>query len=313
VFPLSKTSRRNNIEEMSSKTIVSNNISVNDGGCILFTSELGPNDVLLGRGTGPNEHIGNVRFRSLVRESIQRVDLSTPGGKSELTKKIVNTVKERNGKFLKRVNIRKKNAGNIFVEVPDRVSLEKTKQSFRQHLRAAARGDKEIKYRAKFPRSLIERKSKARAVNKKPCAPNANAAAIEQEHPRSSDFDRNLNGPKLSGIVDPDPVPLFVGKLIRGELGATNASIMASSPRLADSILVSPQNAAQILSFAIRRELISNRILFSEFMGGYHSMLPAPLPGTIAQQAQRPAMPTTLSTFPLPGSALLDFILQGHL
>jgi hypothetical protein len=291
---------------MSSKTIASNNTSIDDGDCIFFR-ELGQNDVLLGRGTGPNENIGNVRFRSLVRDSMQTHRFSTPDEKSELAKKIVNTVKARNGRFMKQVNTRK-NCGNIFVEIPDKVSLDKTKQSFRHQLRADAKGDKEIeKYRAKFPRSLIERKSKARAVNK-PCAPNANAAAIEEHPPRSSVFNRKLNGPTLSGIMDPGGL-LFVDKLIRGGAGASRtASIMVSSPRLF-SILASQNAAQQMLSSTTRRELISNRILLlSELMGDYQSRLPA----TITQQLQRPAMPSTLTAFPLPDSAILDFILQGR-
>jgi hypothetical protein len=256
---------------MSSKTIISNTMFVDDDGSISLR-ELGQNDILLGRGSGPNAYIGNVRFRSLVRDSIQTPGFSpTPDGKSEFAKVIVNTVKARNGRFVKRVISTRKNCGDIFVEVPDRVSLDKTKQTVRHQLRADAQGDKEIKkYRAKFPRSLLERKSKERrAAVSKPSAPNANAASIEEEHPiQSSVCNRNLNGPTLSGIVDPVG-SLFVGELHRqGEVvraTRTAATSLMGSRRLFDSTVVL-ESAAQML--ASGRECISNTLLLSELMGG---------------------------------------------
>jgi hypothetical protein len=310
--------KKSNIEEMTSKTIVSNNISVQPH-CI-FIRELGLNDVLLGRGTGPNEHIGNVRFRSLVRASIQTpVFFSpTPDGKLELAKKIVNTVKARNGRFVKRVNTRN-TCGDIFVEVPERVSLDKTKQSFRHQLRSSSRGDKEIKYRAMLPRSLIESKSTAWAILSpvadvgKSCAPNTNSAAIKQHRHQSAVFNKKLNGPTLSGIMDPLG-PLFVDELIRlGEVGATRTASIVASPQLVDSIVF--KNASQMLSSAIRRDLfVSNRILLSELMWGQHhqSGLLAPPPATAVQIPQRPAMPI-LTSVPRPDTALLNCILQGRL
>jgi hypothetical protein len=306
---------------MSSKTIISNNMFVDDGDCI-FLKELGQNDVILGRGTGPNTYIGNVRFRSLVRDSIQTPAFSpTPDGKSELAQAIMNTVKVRNGRFVKRVNNTRKKREDLFVEVNDRVALDKTKQTFRHQLRVVAQGNKEIKkYRATFPRSLIERKSKAQAAVSKPCAPNANAAASEEEHPpRSSVFNRNLNGPTLSGIMDPAG-SLFVdelhrpGKVVRAT--RTAATILMESPRLVDS-MVFLENAAQMLASTSRRQLISNTILLSELMGGHHQssgLLLAPPPAYIVLQLppQRPSMPI-LTTFPLLDTALLDFSLQRRL
>jgi hypothetical protein len=299
------------MEEMASKTSIVCNPDY------IFFRELRQNDVLLGRGTGPNEHIGNVRFRSLVRDSMQTPDFHpTPHGKSELAKKIVNTVKARNGRFVKRVSTRKNCGDTLFVEVAERVSLDKTKQSFRHQLRSSTRGDNGIKYRSMFPSSLIKSKSKAQVVSipvaavGKPCAPNANAASAIEDHRQNAVFNRNLNGPTILGIMDPGARPaIFVDELIRCKMGATRTASNMASLRLVDSNF---HNAAQMLSSAARRgDFISNRhLLLSTLMGDHRqSGLPAPPPATIGQLTHRPAMPTLLPDT----VALLDFILQGRI
>jgi hypothetical protein len=301
------------LEEMSSNTIMSNTMFVDNGGSISLR-KLGRNDVLLGRGSGPNAFIGNVRFRSLVRDSIQTPGFSpTLDGKSKLAQAIVNNVKARNGRFVKRVISTRKNCGDLFAEVPDRVSLDKIKQTIRHQLRSDAQGDK-------VPRSLIERKSKARAAVSKPCAPCANASAIEEERrTRSSVCNRNLNGPTLSGIMDLAG-PLFVDELHgQGEVVCakrTADTSLKESRKLVDSLVVL-ENDAQMLASASRREFISNTILLSELMEGAPqewATIRAPPPAHIFLQVppQRPSMPI-LTTPPMSVTALLDFILQGRL
>ena len=110
--------------------------------------------MLLGRGTGPNEHEGNVRFRSLAAE-ILRSSLEdsnkTPEAKTskrKLAKKVVEAVEEKGGKFVRKLtrddivslgdklsggDISLKSAKNkdLYVEVPFEVALDKAKQSFR--------------------------------------------------------------------------------------------------------------------------------------------------------------------------------------
>jgi hypothetical protein len=99
----------------------------------------GQSDVLLGRGTRANKHIGNIRFRTLIRETI--------GAASKVhdvmmsARKIVQTINERKGRFLKKVQTTRQNgAPDIFVEVPYKVAVEKTRQSFRFQVTAAAAG-----------------------------------------------------------------------------------------------------------------------------------------------------------------------------
>jgi hypothetical protein len=100
----------------------------------MFVEDIGKNDVLLGRGTGPNEFVGNIHFRALVREMIQSSPLpDKQGEKTKLAKKIVRAVKARKGRFLRKIEGSGREA---FVVVPDRVAEDKTRQSFRHQLRS---------------------------------------------------------------------------------------------------------------------------------------------------------------------------------
>lgn len=104
-----------------------------------------------GRGTGPNEKIGNIRFRALIRQAIA-ARVCSPGGSDGKTKRdvaidVIQQVKAKGGHFLKKVDIvGGSSAGNnnfdqdqheSYYEVVDNsTSLDKTKQSFRHQLKA---------------------------------------------------------------------------------------------------------------------------------------------------------------------------------
>jgi hypothetical protein len=102
-----------------------------------FVQELNKDDVLLGRGTGPNEFQGNIRFRALVKETLQSDEFkkSTGSTKTMLARMIVRDVKAQNGRFLKKVG--KSSTGrDLFAVVPDRAAVDKTRQSFRHQLKS---------------------------------------------------------------------------------------------------------------------------------------------------------------------------------
>ena len=69
-----------------------------------YVTKVRPNDVMLGRGTGPNNNAGNVVFRTVV-EKLKQPYLSTPSRikKRQLVRKAVETVKGKNGRFLSRL------------------------------------------------------------------------------------------------------------------------------------------------------------------------------------------------------------------
>mmetsp|Transcript_17753 Transcript_17753/g.40978 ORF Transcript_17753/g.40978 Transcript_17753/m.40978 type:complete len:652 (+) Transcript_17753:243-2198(+) len=69
--------------------------------CVL---EVKSDDVLLGRGSGPNDHVGNIKFRDLVHERKEEY-LSTNHRqtKAMIAKDIVHQVYARGGRFLKKL------------------------------------------------------------------------------------------------------------------------------------------------------------------------------------------------------------------
>jgi hypothetical protein len=105
--------------------------------------QLGPNDVLLGRGTGPNEYIGNIRFRDTVRAIIEDSNVRRRVGRSkaELANIIVARIKELGGKFVKKVRLgasSTKATGSyseeVYQEVCDSVACNKVTQCIRHQL-----------------------------------------------------------------------------------------------------------------------------------------------------------------------------------
>ena len=96
-----------------------------------FSRELGQNDVLLGRGTGPNEHIGNVRYRALVRDILKAANFSSASDgqvKLKLAKQIVDEVQSRGGKFVKRLQGGKKANEDFYVQVPWKLASKRSSQ-----------------------------------------------------------------------------------------------------------------------------------------------------------------------------------------
>jgi hypothetical protein len=117
-------------------------------GVAMTIDQPGQSDVLLGRGTGPNEHIGNIRFRTLVRETIEASSQGECDRRTKwmLANKVVNTINERKGRFLKKVQNTRRGAPDVFVEVPNKVALEKTRQSFRFQVNTANVGAENEKH-----------------------------------------------------------------------------------------------------------------------------------------------------------------------
>ena len=123
-----------------------------------------------GRGTGPNEQIGNIRFRALVRHVIQETGLKDLDGKvkAKLARDVIKQVKAKGGRFVKRVELGstvssgEKGSGKLadrYEEVDESSALDKTKQSFRHQLRAMLvlpkRSDKGNRHRASTIRNPI--------------------------------------------------------------------------------------------------------------------------------------------------------------
>lgn len=104
-------------------------------------AKLTNNDILCGRGSGPNEHIGNIEFRKLVltcKAEYNNANTSRDT-KGRIANDIINTVRlSKGGRFLRKLSAEQiketgYKRGTAVYELADEVTiLEKTKQALRQ-------------------------------------------------------------------------------------------------------------------------------------------------------------------------------------
>ncbi|KAL7499629.1 hypothetical protein ACHAWT_010326 [Skeletonema menzelii] len=108
----------------------------------LHVTELYDHDVVLGRGSGPNDRQGNINFRLLCQEKkIAYIEATSRDEKGRIAAGVVATVHDRGGRFLKRLTAEQaKDAGvkmlgaDAVYELADKQTiLEKTKQTLRQN------------------------------------------------------------------------------------------------------------------------------------------------------------------------------------
>ena len=111
-----------------------------------YITELTASDVLFGRGSGPNDHEGNIRFRHLVAERKQEyLATNHRQTKAKIAREIVNTILEDRGRFLKKVeHFEARRLGipkgvDAWIIVDDDTVMEKAKQALRQNTN---KGDK---------------------------------------------------------------------------------------------------------------------------------------------------------------------------
>jgi hypothetical protein len=161
--------------------------------------ELTDQDVLLGRGTGPNESQGNIRFRAMVRRVIQEMDPSKLNGKvkAKLAREILSAVKAENGRFLK-TSSDGKSSVRCFSVIPDNIALDKIKQSFRHQLRVLEDADSKREMAATGGRDFVAYAASAGAC------PASSAFVAPQYHPQASmtpSLARLLNSSSTSGLT----------------------------------------------------------------------------------------------------------------
>ena len=88
-------------------------------------SKLNDNDVLCGRGGGTNNQRGNIRFRDLVAAHMVQYRNASRKEKPVITQTIVQIVRERGGRFLKR------KGEELWFDIGDKAAVCKTGQTFR--------------------------------------------------------------------------------------------------------------------------------------------------------------------------------------
>jgi hypothetical protein len=167
--------------------------------------QLGPHDVLLGRGTGPNEAIGNIRFRESIRVIIEHSDIRKLDGsaRAELTTLIVARIKEIGGKFVKKVSLgsasetaKGPSLESVYEEVCDSVACAKVKQCIRHQL------NRDVCSRAANNSSLT-RPTTPHCQKNQARLPSAEANTTMASKPSCSPFQRPALSPAaiLSGML----------------------------------------------------------------------------------------------------------------
>jgi hypothetical protein len=104
--------------------------------------ELFAHDVLLGRGTGPNEHQGNKILRSIVAKFQEEYDTSpSRKGRHDVAIKTLEEIKKNQGRFLERAASLESSSGEDedkgsvrYLQVNDKKAINKIKQAFRYNI-----------------------------------------------------------------------------------------------------------------------------------------------------------------------------------
>lgn len=102
-----------------------------------YVTEIGPHDVLLGRGTGPCSNRGNVQFRHIVRKmKAEYVSTASRKTKNKLILKTIQVIKAKNGRFLSKLSkgeteVLGLGCREAYQIIPDSMAAEKTKQAIR--------------------------------------------------------------------------------------------------------------------------------------------------------------------------------------
>lgn len=101
-------------------------------------------DILCGRGLGAKTNIGNVTFRSLVREFQQSYLSSKPFEKANIAKEIVSKITNNGGRFLKKHHD-PHTENTLWKRMDDKAAREKTCQALRERVPVSGASKKENK------------------------------------------------------------------------------------------------------------------------------------------------------------------------
>jgi hypothetical protein len=159
-----------------------------------IVNDIGENDILLGRGTGPNENQGNIRYRQTITEVFleDHVQSGRPLSKFKLASKIVQTVNARNARFLRKLTkaevlavLRKRPTAHDqehFIVVSDKVAIDKTRQALRFQRQKCNRS---------CPRATADEKIKLNQASSKLLSRKSTALS---GHSKSGAFTKTLEG-----------------------------------------------------------------------------------------------------------------------
>lgn len=101
-----------------------------------FVTDINQYDVLTGRGSGPYEQPGNIHFREIVAtRKIEYLSLNPRDSKmkNQIAKEIIDEVRSKGGRFLRKIQVRNKDDGDLYEFVDEDTVMEKAKQALRQN------------------------------------------------------------------------------------------------------------------------------------------------------------------------------------
>lgn len=104
-----------------------------------FLTELSEDDVLCGRGNGPNMHGGNAHFFDLVsscKAEYLAINIRDHKNKDRIAREIIRTVRSRGGQFLRRVAVEREPGSeepDMYELADEKRVLEKVKKALRKH------------------------------------------------------------------------------------------------------------------------------------------------------------------------------------
>jgi len=138
----------------------------------LAVEQAGERDVLLGRGSGPNGHPGNVIFRKMVEDrKAEYLAAKRRQMKNDIATALIAEIKKDGGKFLKK---KSEEEPNVWLLADEEEVTEKVKQALRQ------------KTKEQKVESAKERGSDSSDEKKKKSASNPDAASRPKKKQRSS-------------------------------------------------------------------------------------------------------------------------------
>mmetsp|Transcript_7062 Transcript_7062/g.12670 ORF Transcript_7062/g.12670 Transcript_7062/m.12670 type:complete len:534 (-) Transcript_7062:229-1830(-) len=100
-------------------------------GAVVARKDVGPQDVLCGRGGLTNHHVGNQHFRNLVTQHRTPYALARKRDKAAIAQSIVRIVQETGGRFLNK-EAPMGATEEVWVQVADQKAVDKTKQALRE-------------------------------------------------------------------------------------------------------------------------------------------------------------------------------------
>ncbi|CAB9510725.1 expressed unknown protein [Seminavis robusta] len=223
--------------------------------------EPGDTDVLMGRGGKNNQHVGNERLRDMARAIRDKYKASSKKGKSNLSRDLVQQVRDLPGRFLKRNPVT-----NEWEDVGDEIAREKVSQVLRDAVSewtgpkaaaAAAKKEDEEKQRAqaialaKLEREEEEAEEKAKAAaaaKNKPKADKTTKTAAKEK--KSSLASINLPPPpseippanKTPAPMAPPAVPKKVAPVSQFTTAPAPIAHVVTQP-IADEPIIPPDLA----------------------------------------------------------------------